>query len=122
MTEISIDPSKTKIAVQVTSQSLHALGFEITVFASDGNIVIEQFNGSTASNKSFVQTLKKKPSEYRGNYIKGIFTVISPDGTDYLYSIIFSIFEDDILVNPNMNLTGTTTKGEKTSIANYHIN
>jgi len=33
MTEISIDPSKTKIAVQVTSQSLHALGFEITVFA-----------------------------------------------------------------------------------------
>ena len=122
MTEILIDPSKSMIAVQVTSQSLHALGFEITVFASDGNTVIEQFTGDTSKNNPFIQKLQRRPSDYKGTYIRGIFTVMSPNGQDYPFSIIYSVLEDNILVNPNITISGNTTNGTYISIANYHLN
>lgn len=122
MTEILIDPTKSTIAVQITSQSLHALGFQITVFASDGNTVIEQFTGDTSINNPFIQTLQRRPSDYKGTYIRGIFTVMSPDGKDYPFSIIYSIFVNNFLINPNITISAITDNGTYTSVANFHLN
>jgi len=121
MTDIFIDPNKSNIAVQVTSQSLHALGFEVTVFASDGNTVKEQFTGDTRTANPFTKILQNSPSFYKGSFIRGTFTVVSPDGTDFPYSILFSILEDNVLVNPNITVTGITTGGNDTTIAQFHI-
>jgi hypothetical protein len=123
MTEIFIDPSKSKIEVQVTSQSLHTLGFNITVFASDKTTVIEEHSGSTQTNNPFVQKLNKKPSDYKGTYINGDFTVMSPSGDDVNpYTIVFSILEDDIVLKPEIILNGTTTGGEDTIADIFHLN
>jgi hypothetical protein len=122
MTEIFINPTKKNIAIQINSQSLHALGFEITVFATDGNTVIEQFTGDTKVNNPFSKTLKNAPATYKGCYVSGTFTVISPDGKDYLYSILYSILEEGITINPALTLTGTTTNGQDSIISVYHIN
>ncbi len=122
MTDIFIDPTKSNIAVQITSQSLHALGFEITVFGTDGSTIIEHFTGDTESNKSFTKILENKPSASKGYYIRGTFTVISPDGKDYPYSILFSILEDKMVIKPNITLSDTTTAGKDTTGATYHIN
>jgi hypothetical protein len=122
MTEINIDPTKEYIEVQITSQSLHALGFEVIVYAPDGSTVIEKFTGDTRVNNPFTQTLKLNPSDSKGTYISGTFTVSSPDGRDYPYSIVFSILEDNNLIKPNITLTGTTSGGQGSSIENYHLN
>jgi len=122
MTEIFIDPTKSSIAIQITSQSLHALGFEITVFASDGATVIEQFQGDTKTDNPFTQKIQDKPSNYKDTYIRGTFTVISPDGKDYLYSILFSVLEDNVIISPDINLTGITKGGQDTTLANFHTN
>jgi hypothetical protein len=122
MTEILIDPNKSNIAVQVTSQSLHALGFEITVFATDGTTITEQFTGDTKLFNPFSKKLTNPPSTYKGSFLSGTFTVISADGTDFPYSIVFSIKEDDIIIMPEITLSGTTTNGSETRVGMYHMN
>jgi len=121
MTDIFIDPTKSSITIKVTSKSLHAVGFEITVFDSDGSTVMEQFTGNTQNTNPYVKTLQQSPSSYKGKYIRGTFTVQSPDGTDYPYSVIFSILEDNIVVNPEIPLAGSTTNGQAQTIAVYYI-
>ena len=121
MTQITLDPAKSNIAVQVTSQSLHALGFEITVFAADGTTVTEQFTGDTKINP-FKKSLVNPSSEYKGCFICTTITVLSPDGTDYPYSILFSIVQDDIFSQPNMLISGITGQGCDTTGGTYHIN
>jgi hypothetical protein len=121
MTDIFVDPLKSKIAVQVTSKSLHAVGFDITVFASDGNTVNEHFSGDTRVDNPYTHSLVKKPADYKDCYISGIFTVISPDGTDYPFTIIFAIVLENILILPAITHTDTTVNGEATSSASFHI-
>src|SRR6476620_9279079 len=106
MTQIFIDPNKTIISVQVTSQSLHALGFEITVFASDGNTITEQTTGDTNKENPCEITLQNAPSLYKNGYIRGTFTVVSPNGDDFEYSILFSLLENGIVVRPCITITG----------------
>lgn len=122
MTEVLIDPNKSNIAVQITSQSLHALGFEITVFAADGTTITEQFTGDTKTTNPFTKTLANTPSIYKGSFLRGAFTVISPDGTDFPYSILFSIKEDNTIIVPEITISGTTTNGSETRIGMYHMN
>lgn len=122
MTEIFIDPNKTSIAVQVTSQSLHALGFQITVFATDGATVTEQFSGDTKLSNPFIKTLANPPSTYKGGFVRGTFTMISPTGADFPYSMLFSIKEENIIVMPEITLSGTTTGGSDSRMVVFHIN
>ncbi|HZK68826.1 MAG TPA: hypothetical protein VFC36_04425 [Paludibacter sp.] len=122
MTEIFIDHTKSVIAIQVASQSIHALGFEITVFASDGNTKTEQFTGDTKVNNPFTKTLTINPPESKGAYIRGTFTVMSADGKDDPFRVVLSILENGFPVKPNITLSGNTTKGQATSIATFHIN
>jgi hypothetical protein len=122
MTEIPINQSKTKIAIKVTSQSLHALGFEITVYDSDRKTVIEQFTGDTKTNETFIKTLGINPSICKDKYVRGTFTVISPNGDDFSFSILFAIIEDDEVIKPEIPITGTTKNGKYTSIETFHLN
>jgi hypothetical protein len=122
MTEIFIDPTKSNIAVQVTSQSLHALGFEILVFAPDGITIAERFTGDTKTFNPFSKMLNNPPAVYKGGYLSGTFTVISPDGTDYPFSILFVITQDDAIITPGIILSGTTINGNKTITGVFHLN
>ena len=122
MTEIFIDPNKTTLSVQITSQSMHALGFEITVFASDGNTITEQATGDTKNKNPCVIDLHNAPSLYKNGFIRGTFTAISPNGDDFEYSILFSLMEEGIVVRPCITITGTTSGGSDTTIAQFHIN
>jgi hypothetical protein len=122
MNKIYIDPTKSRIAVQVSSQSVYVPVFEISVYEIDAKTVIEQFTGDTKINNTFVKTLKIKPSECNNHFISGIFKVKSLDGRDFNYSIVFSILEDDKVVEPFYTLTGSTDNGTHVSVASYLIN
>jgi hypothetical protein len=122
MTEIFIDPTKPDITIQVISQSLHAVGFEITVFAKDGMTVKESFTGSTQTSNPFIKALAKPPAKYKNCFLSGTFTVISADGSDFAYSLLFTILQANGAIMPRIKISGTTTGGHDTQIANYHIN
>lgn len=122
MTEISIDNNNHDITVQVTSQSLHAVGFEITVIAEDGDTITERFTGDTKEKNPFMHKLEKAASQYEGCYIGGTFTVNSPDGTDYDYSILYELTQKQITLEPAIELSGSTTQGENSCTGTFHIN
>ena len=122
MTEIFIESGKQDITVQVTSQSLHAVGFEIEVIAEDGNTVTERFTGDTKTKNPFTRKLSKQPSAYAKCFIGGTFTATSPDGTDSDYSILFEITQQQTAAEPAIELTGTTVNGEDSCTGTFHIN
>jgi len=120
MAEIIIDPTKNTISVEVESQSIHALGFDITVYDADDNF-LEDLEGSTEDEPVWKKPLKLKPSESKGKYINGIFNFKSPDGTDYDYKAIFSLLLDDVKITPVITLIGKTNKGNATTISDFQI-
>jgi len=123
MQDIFIDASKEDISIKVNSQSLHAVGFDVTVFNSDGNTVSEpKIVDDTETNNPNVKLLQNKPSTYKGKYVSGIFTIESPDGTDYDYTVSFSIIEDNVDVHPEIVLKGKTVNGKDTKTATFHLN
>lgn len=122
MTEINLNPTKSTISVQITSQSLHVLGFVITVYEPDKNTIIEELSGDTKNENPFTKALELKPSDSEGKYISGTFTFMSPDGKDYPYSAIFSILEDKNIILPNINVSGVTMNGSGSNIKTFHVN
>ena len=87
----------------------------------DRKTVIEQFTGDTKTNNPFIKKLEKKPADYKDKYIRGTFTVTSPDGKDYPYSFLFSISEVNTIIKPEIPLSGTTSGGTDTTGSTYHI-
>ena len=120
MAEINIDTTKNDLKVRVESQSMHALGFDITVYNEDGT-ELEHLEGSTAKDSVWQKTLKLKPADSKGKYINGIFNFKSPDGTDYEYKANFSLLLDDVKVKPEITLTGKTEKGNATTTSDFQI-
>lgn len=121
MKDIFIDPSKSQLGITVESQSLHALGFEITVVDSDKNTVIEKTTGDTKTSNPAILSLSTSPANCKDKYITGSFTIMSPDGKDYAYSILFSILEDNNVLSPNILITGTTKNGQDNRIEMFHL-
>ena len=121
MTEIFVDPTKQSISVRVESQSLHIVGFEINVYAADGNTVLETFTGDTKTNP-FIKSLSKKPSDYAGGYISGTFKVIEPNGKDFTYTLEFSIVIEDAIIHPDNTLSGITRNGIAKVVSTFHLN
>ncbi|MDR3705237.1 MAG: hypothetical protein P4L28_04955 [Paludibacteraceae bacterium] len=121
MKDLFIDPSKSQLEVRIESQSLHALGFEITVVDSDKNTVIEKTKGDTKISNPTTLALSTSPANSKDKYITGSFTVMSPDGKDYAYSILFSILEDNNIISPNISITGTTKNGQDNRIEMFHL-
>lgn len=122
MTEIFIDSAKSNISIKVTSQSLHAVGFEITVTAPDGNTVTERFTGDTRTKNPFSKDLANPSSTYKNSSIGGTFTVISPDGTDFPYSVLFAIEQEGQTIMPTISLTGTTNNGSDSRMPTFQVN
>jgi hypothetical protein len=121
MKDISIDPSKSQLEVMIESQSLHALGFEITVLDSDKNTALEEATGDTKTSNPATVALSISPANSKDKYITGVFTVMSADGKDYPYSILFSILEDNNVISPDILITGTTKNGQDSRIEMFHL-
>ncbi len=122
MTQVFIDPTKTTIAIQVLSQSLHAIGFNITVFQSDGNTVKEEHSGTTQNNNPETISLNNAPSNYKGCFISGFFTIVSPNGNDGPYALVFLVLVDGAVINPTMPLSGNTNGGKAITGGTFQLN
>lgn len=120
MKNIFVDPSKSKIACKITPLSLHVIGFEIQVIDSDQNTILENYTGKTSSGAVTV-SLTHPPAYYKGKYISGTFTLISPDGSDYDYNMKFSILTDYIEISPYITISGKTSGGQDTIISTFNV-
>jgi len=69
MTEISINPAKQTLSVEIKPQSLHVFAISITVFDSNKVKILEQHSGKIDINKTFTQVLNLKPSIAADKYI-----------------------------------------------------
>jgi len=122
MKKINIDTRKSKIRVKIFSESVYEPRFEITVIAPDAKTVIEKYTGDTKINNPYIKTLEIKPVDCKGYFINGIFKLNSPDGSDFPFSTVFSVLEDDDIVEPFYTLSGTTINGVYIGVAGYIMN
>lgn len=122
MTEITIDPAKRTLSMEVKSESLHALGFEIIVFNTDGNSYIEGYEGSTASDSIWSAVFKREAEFYIGKYICGTFVFKSPNGNDGIpFTARFGILQGGWPLEPDIAMTGTTSNGKQTILESFHL-
>ena len=64
MTEVTIDPSKKVLSVEVKSMSMHAIGFDIVVYDTDKTTKLEILDGTTKEKSTWKQNLAKEASFY----------------------------------------------------------
>ena len=123
MTQISVDTTKQTLLVEVTSKSLHALGFKIRVFDPVKNTDLDIIKGDTKSNNPFRCPLKLQLSEYKGCFIYGTFTFQSVNGDDdQPYQAEFSVYQDNAQILPFNTITGSTEGGIKSVFSDFHLN
>lgn len=120
MKEVVIDLTKLTISVEVVSQSMHALGFDIVVSDKEDHI-IDQLKGTTRVSSRWKSNLKLIPEDVKEIYVSGIFNFKSPDGSDYPYKACFRILVDDKPIDSEITLSGMTVKGNATTTEVFHI-
>ena len=122
MTEISINPEKQTISVEIKPQSLHVFAISITVFDSNKVKILEQHSGKIDINKTFTQVLNLKPSLAADKYINLLMTIESLTGEDNFYSVTVSFLEDDVDISQKIEIKGITLCGESSNLTRVHIN
>jgi len=122
MTEISINPAKQTLSVEIKPQSLHVFAISITVFDSNKVKILEQHSGKIDINKTFTQVLNLKPSIAADKYINVLMTIESLTGEDNFYSATVSFLEDNIDISPKIEIKGITLCGESSNLTRIHIN
>lgn len=122
MTEISINPAKQTLSVEIKPQSLHVFAISITVFDSNKVKILEQHSGKIDINKTLTQILSLKPSMAADKYINLLMTIESLTGEDNFYSATISFLEDNVDINQKVEIKGITLCGESSNLTRIHIN
>lgn len=122
MTEISINPAKQTLSLEIKPQSLHVFAISITVFDSNKVKILEQHSGKIDINKTFTQVLNLKPSLAADKYINLLMTIESLTGEDNFYSVTVSFLEDDVDISQKIEIKGITLCGESSNLTRVHIN
>jgi hypothetical protein len=121
MTDIIIDSSKQTLHVAVKATSWQTLKFEIKVYDSDGDTILEEIEGTTKGCSNWMQPLKLKPSESDGKFISGLFHFLLPGSSDFDYHASFNLIEDNTFLQPEIKLAGLSLNDEVVRAGNFHI-
>jgi hypothetical protein len=120
MEKVVINSVNHTISVEVISQSMHALGFDIVVCDTDDNN-IEELKGDTEASATWRKDLKSLPAGMKEVYVTGAFTFQSPDGTDYPYKASFLLLVDNQPAGAAIILSGTTVSGSGTETGVFDL-
>jgi hypothetical protein len=121
MSDIIIDPTKGSLTVKIAVTTPQVVGYQITVFDSDGNTELEHYLSDSQTNNPFSQVLPKSASSYVGCFVSVILSIIDPAGAGNNYNIDYSIRQQNQDLDPVQHITGTSVAGKLNRIANFHF-
>ena len=121
MSDISINQTSGQISIKLKVNSMQQVSFTITIYAPDGNTVLEHYTGSSQIANPFIIQLPNTPSSYVNDYVAGTIKLFDPAGAGNNYDIEISLIQNGQDINPVISLQGTTISGILSLQTIYHI-
>lgn len=122
MIKIKIPQNSERVSLNLVSHSMHVFAFQISVFNSDGNTILEQYDGFIGNKKDYQKELIATSQQLIDKYLRLLFTITSPImDTDYELEAKLKIGDEWLIINPPMLIEGKTNQGEATALVQLHF-
>jgi hypothetical protein len=121
MSDITINPANGNISVNLSVTTPQVVGYEVTVYDTDGNTPLEHYLSDSQTNNPFRPALAQPAGAYTGRYVGVVLSIIDPVGAGNNYSIDFSLRQQGADLNPVQHITGVTATGKLNRFAIFHL-